>query len=164
VDAATTARLAAELNIPIYSGDLCQLGLPGGAYDCVYVDQVIEHPKQPQRCLREAYRLLRPGGVLFIGCPNIASISSACKHLEEQLGVRRRNRGRYYDTQHHLFYYSPGVLRRILERYFGFQVVAMHGDPLLWRRNRPGWLYALLSRRMPWLGSTFQLLARKPGG
>jgi SAM-dependent methyltransferase len=162
VDPATTKKLSRELNIPIHTGDLCRLGLPAASYDCVYLDQVLEHPKRPQECLREARRLLRPGGVLFIGCPNIMSLSSAAKSVQEKLGLRRRTRGRYYDTQHHLFYYSPGVLRRILERYYGFEVLWVHGDPLIRKKEYPNRLLAAISRRWPWLDSTFQLLAVKP--
>lgn len=89
VDGATTAKLSEQMNIPIYTGELCQLGLPGETYDCVYLDQVLEHPKQPQKCLRKAHRLLRPGGAMFVGCPNIASMACAAKGLLERLGVRR---------------------------------------------------------------------------
>ena len=125
------------------------------------MDQVLEHPKQPQTCLQEAYRLLRPGGVLFLGCPNIRSLASAGKHLLERIGLRRGHRGRYFDTQHHLFYYSPGVLRKILEQYYRFEVVRVQGDPLIHKREYPNRLYAHLCRRLPWLDSTFQVLAMK---
>jgi SAM-dependent methyltransferase len=162
VDPATTEKLSRELNVPIYSGELCRLGLPDEGYDCVYLDQVLEHPKQPGQCLRVVHRLLRPGGALFIGCPNIRSLSSATKHLLEQLGFHRHHRGRYYDTQHHLFYYSPGVLRGILEQYHGFQVHWIHGDPLIRKKRRPSGLALALCQRLPWLDSTFQLLATKP--
>ncbi len=161
VDGATTAKLSEQMNIPIYTGELCQLGLPGETYDCVYLDQVLEHPKQPQKCLREAHRLLRPGGAMFVGCPNIASMACAAKGLLERLGVRRRRRGRYYGTEHHLFYYSPSVLRRILEQYYGFRVLWVRGDPLVRKKEYPNGVYTFLHRRLPWLDSTFQLLALK---
>jgi len=161
VDPATTERVARKLGVPVYSGDLCGLRLPEASYDCVYMDQVLEHPKRPQDSLREARRLLRPGGVLFVGCPNIRSIASAGKTLLERLGLKRRNRGRHYDTQHHLFYYSPGVLRRILQRHYGFRVLLVQGDPLVWRRKLPGRLYVLLCQRLPCLDSTFRMLARR---
>ncbi len=161
VDSATTRRLSQAWNIPIHTGDLCRLGLPADAYDCVYLDQVLEHPKQPRQCLQEAHRLLRPGGALFIGCPNIMSIASAGKAALERLGLRRRNRGRYYNTEHHLFYYSPRVLRRILERHYGFKVLRVQGDPLLRKKRRPNRFYIFLCRRFPCFDSTFQLLALK---
>jgi 2-polyprenyl-3-methyl-5-hydroxy-6-metoxy-1,4-benzoquinol methylase len=161
VDSATTQHLSQALNVKIHTGDLYRLGLPSESYDCVYLDQVIEHPKQPQTMLREVHRLLRPGGVMFIGCPNITSLSSALKTMLERLGLRRRNRGRYYNTEHHLFYYSPRVLRRILERHFGFQVLQIQGDALQHKVNYPNRFYIFLHRRYPSLDSTFQLLAAK---
>jgi SAM-dependent methyltransferase len=161
VDASTTEHLARSLDLHIYSGDLYELGLPSEGYDCIYLDQVIEHPKQPQKLLREVHRLLRPGGVLYIGCPNIASLSSTSKHVLERLGIRRRNRGRYYNTEHHLFFYSPGVLRQLLERVFGFRILRVQGDPLSHKVNSPNRLSVGLQRRVPCLGSTFQVFAAK---
>jgi SAM-dependent methyltransferase len=161
VDPATTERVARKVGVPVYSGDLCALRLPEASYDCVYMDHVLEHPKRPQELLREARRLLRSGGVLFVGCPNIRSIASATKTWLEKLGLKRHNRGRHYDTHHHLFYYSPGVLRRILERHYGFRVLLVQGDPLVWRRKLPSRLYILLCHRLPCLDSTFRVLARR---
>ncbi len=122
VDPATTDRVAKTLGVPVYCGRLDALDLAPASYDCIYIDQVLEHPKRPQECLLEANRLLRRGGILFIGCPNIASLSSVGKTLLGRLGLKRL-RGRHYDSAHHLFYYSPRVLRRLLERQFGFRVL-----------------------------------------
>src|SRR3954468_4196276 len=52
VDPVTTERLARTLGVPVYSGDLTTVPLPSGAYDCVYMDQVLEHPKEPAPYLR----------------------------------------------------------------------------------------------------------------
>jgi hypothetical protein len=69
---------------------------------------------------------------------------------------------------HHLFYYSPGVLTRILSRHFGFEVLAAEGAPLAGTHhvlpNRT-WLARAASsvrQRFPVLESTFRLLAKKP--
>ncbi len=161
VDPATTQRVARELGVTIHNGDLCRLGLPAESYDCIYLDQVIEHPKQPRDLLREVHRLLRSGGVMLLGCPNIMSLSSTVKLVLERLGIRRRKRGHYYNTEHHLLYYSPSVLRRILEQYYRFQVLRVQGDPLLQKKERPGRFYIALHRRFPCLESTFQVLAVK---
>ncbi len=161
VDPATTQRVAQELNVTIHSGDLCRLELPAESYDCVYLDQVIEHPKQPGDCLREVHRLLRPGGVMLLGCPNIMSISSAFKLSLERLGIPRRRRGHYYNTEHHLFYYSPSVLQRILEQHYRFRILRVQGDPLRQKKKLPGRFYIALHQRIPCLESTFQILAAK---
>jgi hypothetical protein len=103
-----------------------------------------------------AHRILRPGGVLFLGVPNIASLANRLKGLAGQLGLRRRRRGNQYATKHHVFYYSPVVLRRMLGS-FGFDVLAVRGS-LKPQRNA---LTARLSRWLPALDSGFLVLARK---
>lgn len=160
VDEATTRRVALEVGARIYSGDLFTLPLASASYDCVYLDQVLEHPKQPARYLELARRLLKPNGLLYLGVPNIESLASRGKSVLGRLGLSRR-RGRFYDSFHHLFYYAPATLPRLLETRFGFEVVTVLGDPK--PRPRPTvatrlWDGAM--RHAPWLDSTFVVLAR----
>lgn len=167
VDQQTTQRVAHEVGAPVHSGDFFSLELNSDAYDCVFMDQVLEHPKNPQGYLREVHRLLKPGGVLLIGCPNIMSVSSVLKTALGKWGLKRR-RGRHYDTFHHLFYYSPWVLRRVLEKHFDYRVLAFEGAPLGGVKRKlegDGPLVRLslsLRRKLPALEGTFRLLAQKP--
>ena len=39
-------------------------------FDCVCSFQTIEHVTNPRMMLTEAYRVLKPGGILFLECPN----------------------------------------------------------------------------------------------
>lgn len=161
VDADTTARVAARTGATVYTGDLFALPLPAGAYDCVYLDQVLEHPKNPADYLRLCHRLLRPGGLLYLGVPNIASLASTVQTLLGRAGLKGRRRGRHYDTFHHLFYYSPGTLPPLLERRFGFRVERVLGDPKPRRRaSRLGAAWDGVIRRFPVLDSSFVVLAR----
>ena len=160
VDPVTTEQLARRLGIPVYSGDLSTVPLPRAAYDCVYMDQVLEHPKEPAPYLRLSHRVLKPTGVLYIGVPNIDSLSAAWKTF---LGKRNLKplRGRHYDSWHHLFYYSPRTLPRILERYFDFTVVRVEGDPF--PKAHPAALGRVangLRRRFAFLDSSFRIIAR----
>ena len=167
VDQETTQRVEEQIGAPVYSGDFCELGLPDDFYDCVYMDQVLEHPKNPQDYLREVRRILKPGGVLLIGCPNIMSASSIFKTALGKLGLKSR-RGKHYDTFHHLFYYSPRNLKQIIERNFGYRVLAAEGAPLGGVKNHiegAGLMSRLslaLRRKLPVLEGTFRLLAQKP--
>lgn len=43
--------------------------LQAGAFDVVLVISVLEHLRDPQACLETAFKLLRPGGVLFVNVP-----------------------------------------------------------------------------------------------
>lgn len=160
VDDATTRRVSQQVGAPIHTGDLFSLPLATASFDCVYLDQVLEHPKQPARYLELARRLITPGGVLYLGVPNIESLASSGKYVLGRLGLSRR-RGRFYDTFHHLFYYAPSTLPRLLEQRFGFRVLTVLGDPK--PRSQPTVATRLWDRTMrhaPRLDSTFVVLAR----
>lgn len=49
------------------------LPFPDGHFDIVYSSNVLEHTDDPARVLREAVRVLKPGGVAQIVCPNYRS-------------------------------------------------------------------------------------------
>lgn len=160
VDPVTTQALAARFGVPVYHGDLASSGLPSAAYDCVYLDQVLEHPKDPAAYLRLCHRVLKPTGVMYLGVPNIASLAARWKTFAGRWHLKRM-RGRHYDSWHHLFYYSPRSLRRILEMWFGFDVLLLQGDPIPWPddplRTRAA---NALRRRFAVLDSSFRVIAR----
>lgn len=169
VDERATRVVAAKVGATVHSGNLLDLPLSANRFDCIYMDQVLEYPKNPQDYLRESLRLLAPGGVLFISCPNIGSLASRGKTLAGKLGLKNRSsRGQHYDMRHHLFYYSPGMLVRLLEQHYGFRVLVAEGAPLAGTHhtapNRT-WLSRTaidLRRRFPLLETNFRLLAQKP--
>ncbi len=153
VDPTVTERLQQELGVPVHSGALGDLNEP--PFDCIYVDQVLEHPKNPAQMLREIDALLVPNGIVYLGVPNIESLSSRYKTIMGKLGLKRK-RGKHYDSWHHLFYYGPKTLTQIMERR-GYQVLELKGDP-----NHPSdSVIDSLSQRFPLLESTFCLVARK---
>jgi ubiquinone/menaquinone biosynthesis C-methylase UbiE len=50
----------------VLSGDLCRIGLPEALFDVICMAHVLEYLDQPGAYLREAIRLLRPGGLLYL--------------------------------------------------------------------------------------------------
>lgn len=165
VDPNITSRVAGELGVAVHCGNFLEIGLPASSYDCIFLDQVLEHPKNPQDYLREINRLLRPNGVVFIGCPNITSISNRTKTVLGKLGLKRR-RGSHYDTFHHLFYYAPQALANVMRHRYGLDTLTIEGDPYSGLQYKAGGSFAArvltsLRRRFPVLESTFRLVARK---
>ncbi len=157
IDVPTVEAVRRETGLTVHTGDFLALGLPAGHYDCLYMDQVIEHPKHPGTYLRQARHLLKPGGILYVGLPNIGSLSNRYKTLLGKLGLKNRSRGKHYATLHHLSYFAPRQFRRLLRDHYGFRVRRVCGDP----SPKTTGLGAWLERRFPVLGSTFVVIAEK---
>lgn len=65
---------SSELGInETFQGDLEAAALASGSYDVVVIHHVLEHVGDLKGTLAEIHRLLRPGGFLFVGVPNLAS-------------------------------------------------------------------------------------------
>lgn len=117
VDFNSTRAVAARLGEErIFSGDFLQLD-ETNKYDVITLHQVLEHIKSPNEYLQKLGRLLKDGGYLFVAVPNIHSISKRTKFMLEAARIRRKNVGKYYDTYHHLLYFTPGTLRELLSRH-----------------------------------------------
>ena len=54
---------------PDVLGSVTDVPLLSALADCVMCTEVIEHLAEPERCVREAHRLLRPGGLLIGSVP-----------------------------------------------------------------------------------------------
>ena len=83
------------------------------SFDVVVLQEVIEHMRDPATELREVARILRPGGLLYVTCPNFASLSLRL------LGPRWR----VVEYPEHLNYFTPSALRSLTARQ-GFREVA----------------------------------------
>jgi SAM-dependent methyltransferase len=158
IDPETTAAVAEKFGVPVHCGPIDELTLGEGTFDAVFMDQVIEHPKDPSVYLRICRTLLRSGGLLFLGTPNIGSISNVAKTQLGRIGLRRKRRGNQYASKHHIFYYTPRVLRSLLEKHYGFEVLTVRGS--LKPQRKP--LTAFFGRWLPVVDSGFLIVARRP--
>jgi SAM-dependent methyltransferase len=50
-------------------GDICSLPFADNVVDVILCTQVLEHTREPKRVLAEFYRVLKPGGQLFLSAP-----------------------------------------------------------------------------------------------
>lgn len=106
--AAEAARRHRQVNVLV--GDLPDLPLPAGHFDVITVFHVLEHLPDPVGHLRIIHRLLAPDGLLVVEVPNF-----------ETWGFRYLGRRNLcFDHPHHLFFFTPGALEKVLIR-VGFQ-------------------------------------------
>lgn len=147
--------------VPLHVVDLNEprWPLPEGAFDAVVAVEVIEHVENPSAFLRNARRRLKPGGLLFLTTPNVASLASRRALL----------------LRGHLAFFGPGVLfagghQTILpwwllqdllekERFEVVELSFVGRQPFVFLPGRPWWKRALtpvldlvlmaLGRRIP---------------
>ncbi len=161
VDCESTQRVSKEIDLPIYCGDFSAVKWKKTEYDLVTMHQVLEHLKDPKVMLYDLVSKLKKGGVIFVAVPNISSFSARLKFFLERIGVRKKRVGRYYDTDHHLFYYKPKVLKNLLTD-MGLEVLHVTGC----HKVRPGQSKIIrFIKKYTWeklmLGSAFLIVARK---
>jgi SAM-dependent methyltransferase len=85
------------------------LPLPDGSFDCILLSEVIEHLPDPKVSIREAARVLRPGGRLFVTTPNYRSFWPVMEWAVDRLNMAPKMAG-----EQHISRFHPASLRRLL--------------------------------------------------
>jgi 2-polyprenyl-3-methyl-5-hydroxy-6-metoxy-1,4-benzoquinol methylase len=127
--------------LDVRTGTLETVPLEPAGFDVVTIRHVLEHVPDPLGMLRRAVALVRPGGLILVAVPNLASLAF-------------RLNGRYWwwiDPPTHLYYFTPRTLRAMLQR-AGLEVVLAQSE----RSDDHPLLYTLLFS----LNQRFRLGAR----
>lgn len=173
--------VAQSKQLNVIQGDLNQpLAFPDNTFQCVFALSVIEHLLYPCRYMREARRVLAPGGTLVLLTPNISTFFTAALILmgkmpstgpypdsdlllakEELFRVRTDNLETDADADmpvhRHLVVFSFRVLRSYLE-ILGFEDIRGYGFGLY---PFPNFMQPVLEKIDPYHCHQMVFVARK---
>jgi len=113
-DLSHAACVAARAVAPAVAADAEALPFRAATLDAVALVNVLDHTARPGAVVREAARVLRPGGLLIVRVPNGAFHAPWVQALS-RLGPLARWRGWDAYPILHLFAFGPTALRRLVE-------------------------------------------------
>jgi len=132
--------------MPVHCGSIGDhLGALRRRFDAVTMMDVIEHLPDVAGTLGHLRELLRPGGLLFLRTPTMRSPFYRVAEWSYRLSGGRYRQAllRAYHAEHLVFFDEASIVSTLGE--FGFDVIEISPDPLLWRNFRAaemrgGWL------------------------
>ncbi len=141
---------ARRIGIELVAGGIDDAVIPPGSLDAATLWHVLEHVEDPGAALERIAGWLRPGGLLVVGVPNLASVQA------------RLGGARWYhlDVPRHRTHFTLQGLERLLlahglEPVCVRHVLAEHNPFGLWvslvshATRVPSWLYHALKRNAP---------------
>jgi SAM-dependent methyltransferase len=145
----SAAAVAREAGFNVHIGDTTDFTAPA-AYDVVVLSNVLEHAADPKKALINVRGNLKPGGQLWISCPNSRS-------------WLRRAFGRSWINWHvpfHISHFAAETLQRLLTD-AGFQNIELRQiTPALWvAQSCIAWLFAKEGKKNTRLRNPFLTLA-----
>jgi SAM-dependent methyltransferase len=152
-----------------WTGDFMEgyLDIPSGMFDVVICEQVLEHLPELETAVRTLERVLRPGGMLFVGVPifphGFHLLRKPVVAAVDGMKANPRKRG-------HVQAFSLVTFKRLLRQYTNLEITEARGFRVIsggilrplenhrawWRFNR--WLGA----EIPGACIEVQVIARKP--
>ncbi len=135
-------------DIEIQAGTIFDMELPDAGFDLVTLWDVLEHTPDPKAVLGECRRVLKPGGLLVVNYPDIAS-----------LVARLMGRKWVFLLSVHLYYFTPETIAKMLEA-TGFRVQRrkMH-----WQTLELGYILFRMEPYLPWLAKPMGRIVKALG-
>lgn len=120
-----------RFGLDIRSDYLENIAFNDGSFDVVTLFDVLEHIPDMASFLNEVHRIMKPGGLLTVQLPNIASL----------MADLTRSHWNWLTPPDHLYHFTPETIVRLLERH-GFTVKRLRTwEPA--REFSSNWLSAL---------------------
>jgi len=114
-----------EFHLDVFTGTLQEASLPEKNYDVVTAWDILEHLLDPASFLREASKVLKPGGTLLLNTIGYRSLLNYLGHAIYKMSFGTITYPLYHLYGiHHLFYFSNKSLRSLIERN-GFEIVEL---------------------------------------
>jgi len=98
-------------------GELEKVNLPYNFFDALYMDHVLEHVEYPFEMLKEMLRILKPGGVVYVGVPNEDSLFNVIRYMIFKVqgkGVSEKNEP--LRVPYHINGFSPKSIRSVFKK------------------------------------------------
>jgi SAM-dependent methyltransferase len=144
----TAAAVAREAGFNVHVGDTTDFTAPA-AYDVVVLSNVLEHARDPKKVLINVRRNLKPGGQLWISCPNSRS------WLRKVFGNSWIN----WHVPFHISHFSAETLQRLLTDADFQNVTTRQITPALWvTQSCIAWLFAKEGKKNTRLRNPFLTL------
>lgn len=99
-----SVEICKELGLKAICGTLEEAKFPNEFFETIIMSQVLEHLPSPKASLKEIFRILKPGGKVFIYCPNAQSYLA-------------RLFSKYWHGWHlpfHFFAFTPETIKKLV--------------------------------------------------
>ncbi len=130
-----------EFGLPVDVGNFFHYEYEPESFDCVSMNDVLEHALNPVEFLERAHSLLKPDGVVSIAVPSQHSLFTLLVDIWVWLfGVGKAYLLDRLYVKPHLYYFGPRELRATMQR-SGFDVIHLEGANVALERYKiPGWI------------------------
>lgn len=131
------------------------------SFDVITCLQVIEHLTNPEHLLTEIYRILKPGGVLILSTPNLASIGSRLRLLFGLFPLQLSPCEKWHFGNHYRLFTVPTLKIVLLRNKFSVERVIgteIYFNPSSWKK---GFHSTYLAKLFPSLAQRVIVVCKK---